>query len=148
MPGAAALAPQPGAQPFAIGSVQVSSNDGQLVIQLEPPELGRLAVTLDPHDPSARALVAADRAATADLVRRHADLLLAGLRDAGVDAAGVDVSGGSLQDGAAGQGAAAHPPFATQSDATSAVADTRSTGRAEGSEPTSRATERQIDRRV
>ncbi|MEM6972329.1 MAG: flagellar hook-length control protein FliK [Pseudomonadota bacterium] len=82
----------------------MTREDGQVSVQLDPPELGRLSVTLDPSDPSGKAIVSADRALTADLARRHADLLLTALRDAGIDAAGVDIAdpdtapGGGLPD--------------------------------------------------
>ncbi|MGB0410587.1 MAG: flagellar hook-length control protein FliK [Pikeienuella sp.] len=61
----------------------VKVDAGKLDIRLDPPELGRVSVTLSTGDDSISAVVAAERPETHDLLRRHADMLQRALRDAG-----------------------------------------------------------------
>lgn len=76
--------------------------DGEVEIRLDPPELGRVRLSLTRHDHGLAALVIAERPEVADLLRRHADLLGQSLAEAGH--ARVD-----LQFGREGQGGGQGP---------------------------------------
>ncbi|MEO1532984.1 MAG: flagellar hook-length control protein FliK [Pseudomonadota bacterium] len=72
--------------------------DGRVEVQLEPPELGRVEIAFDFGEDGLRATLASDRPGTAELVRRHADMLLQQLRAAGFENATLDF-GGHAKDG-------------------------------------------------
>ena len=80
---ARAVAPQIAA---AIGS---RPGSGRIEIRLDPPELGRVEISLEITDQSLRAIVAAERPMTNELLRRHGDILLAQLQQAGFS--GIDL---------------------------------------------------------
>jgi hypothetical protein len=80
---ARAVAPQIAA---AIGSAPGS---GRIEIRLDPPELGRVEISLDITEQSLRATLAAERPATNELLRRHGEILLAQLQQAGFT--GIDL---------------------------------------------------------
>ncbi|MEM7508256.1 MAG: flagellar hook-length control protein FliK [Pseudomonadota bacterium] len=66
-------------------------------IRLDPPELGRVSMTLAINDQVVTALISAERPEIADLMRRHADLLQRDLAEAGYD--GVDLQFGTAERG-------------------------------------------------
>ncbi|MFN3613752.1 MAG: flagellar hook-length control protein FliK [Rubrimonas sp.] len=54
----------------------IAARDGDRVeLRLDPPELGRVSIGIQLEDGALRAVVAADRPETLDLLRRHADAL-------------------------------------------------------------------------
>jgi len=55
----------------------------RIEIRLDPPEMGRIEVALDISDQRLRATLHADRAGTADILRRHGDLLIQDMRESG-----------------------------------------------------------------
>jgi hypothetical protein len=61
----------------------LSSGTGRTDILLDPQDLGRVRLSLEGNEAGLVVTVIADRAETADLLRRNADLLLAEFRDAG-----------------------------------------------------------------
>ncbi len=72
--------------------------DGQTRIaelRLDPPELGRLTVTLSFTEDGLSAVIAADRGETMDLLRRNADHLMRELSAAGFEGADLQFSDGS-----------------------------------------------------
>ena len=67
-------------------SVQVARSDGpggDLVLRLDPPELGQLRIVFTGFDAQVSAHVLADRADVAEQMRRNADVLEQAFRDAG-----------------------------------------------------------------
>ncbi|MEL6768318.1 MAG: flagellar hook-length control protein FliK [Pseudomonadota bacterium] len=72
--------------------------DGRVEVHLEPPELGRVEIAFDFGEDGLRATLTSDRPGTADLVRRHADMLLQQLRAAGFENATLDLGGHTRQD--------------------------------------------------
>jgi flagellar hook-length control protein FliK len=75
--------------------------DGATELRLDPPELGRVRVTLRTGEHGLVAVVHVERPETLDLMRRHADILLRDLADAGQTR--VDLSFAQFQ-GGDGQG--------------------------------------------
>lgn len=75
-------------------------SDGRIEVQLDPPELGRVEISFEFSDDGLRASLASERAGTAELVRRHAEMLLQQLRAAGFENATLDF----------GERAERHPP--------------------------------------
>lgn len=57
--------------------------DGTATIRLNPEELGRVRLSLTPTEQGLTVVVLAERAETADLMRRHADTFLSDLKDLG-----------------------------------------------------------------
>ncbi len=66
-----------------IAAAVVPGKDGTVEIRLDPPELGRVKVTLTSTEAGVAATIVADRPEIADLLRRHADILQRELRGAG-----------------------------------------------------------------
>ncbi|MDT8345744.1 MAG: flagellar hook-length control protein FliK, partial [Thermohalobaculum sp.] len=99
-----AAAADPAALPARQIAAAIAANPGadRIELRLDPPELGRVDIRFDFTDDRLNAVVAAERGATADLLRRHADMLIAQLREAGFDK--VDLDFGSFA-GGAGSGA-------------------------------------------
>jgi flagellar hook-length control protein FliK len=64
-------------------ALAVADAGGSSEIRLDPVELGQLRFTLQPTDTGILVTLAAERAETADLLRRHAQELAADLRDLG-----------------------------------------------------------------
>jgi hypothetical protein len=80
---ARAVAPQIA---MAIG---LREGSGRIELRLDPPELGRVEISLEITEQSLRAVLAAERPMTNELLRRHGDILLAQLQQAGFT--GVDL---------------------------------------------------------
>lgn len=66
-------------------------------IRLDPPELGRLRFIVSGGEQGLHLLIQADRPETAELLRRHLDLLGQDLRQAGYSGVDVSVGGGGQQ---------------------------------------------------
>ena len=76
--------------------------NGQTVeIHLDPPELGRVDITLDVTETGVRATLSAERTVTEDIIRRHAELLAQHLRDAGFE--NIDLSFADFHKGTCGE---------------------------------------------
>lgn len=69
--------------PQITAAIATQTAPGRIELRLDPPELGRIEIGLDITDDGLRASVSAERAATGDLLRRHADMLLRHLAEAG-----------------------------------------------------------------
>jgi hypothetical protein len=86
------------AEPRAVvGQVAVAigkASDQQVEIRLDPPELGRVQILLQPADGGVQAVVLAQRPETQDLLRRHAELLAQELGAAGFGSVSLDFGGG------------------------------------------------------
>lgn len=67
---------------------------GRIELHLDPPELGRVEIRLDIADQGLRALVQSERGTTADLLRRHGDILMGQLQDAGFSEIDLEFTGG------------------------------------------------------
>lgn len=89
---AAPAAPVPGVDPASAAvsaSRQIAAaaiadpQADRIELRLDPPELGRVEIRLEFADDGLRAIVAAERGSTADLLRRHGDVLTQHLREAG-----------------------------------------------------------------
>ncbi|MEO0679644.1 MAG: flagellar hook-length control protein FliK, partial [Pseudomonadota bacterium] len=86
--------------------------DGDVELRLDPPELGRVRVSLSTTEAGLVATVLADRPEVADMMRRHADALLRSLEESGherVDlrfSSGGDAEGNRDERQASGDGAA------------------------------------------
>lgn len=84
----------------------------RIELHLDPPELGRVDIRLDIADQGLRAVVQSERGATADLLRRHGEILMAQLQDAGFSEIDLRFAGGDRQGGhrsASGEGPALFP---------------------------------------
>lgn len=92
-----------------VATAIVKADGGKLDIRLDPPELGRLSVRITGTDDTVNAVVAADRAETQDLLRRHADMLQRALRDAGYSDVTLDFS--AYSEGGQDTGSDAPPKF-------------------------------------
>lgn len=66
---------------------------GRIELTLDPPELGRVEISIDVADQSLRASLSAERQATGDLIRRHLELLNAQFREAGFSDVELSYSG-------------------------------------------------------
>ncbi|MGF1500254.1 MAG: flagellar hook-length control protein FliK [Paracoccaceae bacterium] len=80
--------------PQLAGAIQPQTVPGHIQLQLDPPELGRVEIGLEIADQGLRASLAAERGSTADLLRRHGDLLLQQLQDLGFADIDLRFSGG------------------------------------------------------
>lgn len=72
----------------------VDGRGGSVELRLDPPELGLVRVSLSSSEGGAHALVIAERPETAELLRRHAELLAKELASAGQGRVDVEVSTG------------------------------------------------------
>jgi len=72
----------------------VDGRGGSVELRLDPPELGLVRVTLSSSEGVAHAIVIAERPETADLLRRHAELLARELAGTGQGRVDVEVSTG------------------------------------------------------
>lgn len=70
----------------------VKGQSGTLDIRLDPPELGRVSLTLSPSDDNITAVIASERADTHDFLRRHSEMLQRALREAGYSEVKLDFS--------------------------------------------------------
>lgn len=87
---------------------------GRIELRLDPPELGRVEIQFDFSDDALRAVVSAERTATADFLRRHSEVLMQHLREAGFS--GVDLSFGSFAQGGGARSEAWSMAFAANAD--------------------------------
>ena len=72
-------------------AVAVGRGDAATIdIRLDPPELGRVHIQLNPTDRGVQAIVFADRPETGDMLRRNADELARGLSQAGYGEVSLD----------------------------------------------------------
>lgn len=69
----------------------VTQGDGRFALQLRPADLGRIDMQFEIGDDGMRVVVAVERQATADLIRRHDAVLQGLLREAGFGAVDVTV---------------------------------------------------------
>ncbi|MEL6197374.1 MAG: flagellar hook-length control protein FliK [Pseudomonadota bacterium] len=65
--------------------------DGRFALRLEPADLGRIDLQFEQLDDRTRVVVSAERAQTAETIRRHDLLLVDLLRQAGFDSLQVDI---------------------------------------------------------
>lgn len=108
---ARAVAPQISA---AIGA---GPGSGRIELRLDPPELGKIEISLEITDQSLRATLAAERPATNELLRRHSEILLAQLQQAGFTGIDLQFAGNRAgQRGGAQPGEAPRPAFAGDPD--------------------------------
>jgi flagellar hook-length control protein FliK len=86
---------QSASQQIAIGAAQLSAEPGGAVdIALDPPELGRVRLSLVEVAGTMTLSITAERPETADLMRRNLALLADAFARQGLDAPSVDISGG------------------------------------------------------
>ncbi|MEC9433851.1 MAG: flagellar hook-length control protein FliK [Pseudomonadota bacterium] len=114
---AASLAPGAGpALARAVGdqlSVALSRRGrGVVELRLDPPELGRVRLTLGRGEHGMTAAIVADRPEVADLLRRHADALSQSLTDAGQPRAQLSFGTGAGNGSGSGMGAGSADPGA------------------------------------
>ncbi|RMF38690.1 MAG: hypothetical protein D6754_06920, partial [Alphaproteobacteria bacterium] len=95
----------PDAQHIArqIGAAIDRAADGRVELRLDPPELGRVRLSLSGGEHHVSALITAERPETLDLMRRHADLLQRELQAAGYSGAELRFAGGGADRRAPGQ---------------------------------------------
>jgi flagellar hook-length control protein FliK len=130
MPGAGAPPPQsvpfgtntvPGAAipmaalPQAVATALKDDPARQVELRLDPPELGSVRFQLDQSNAGLVVTIIAERPETLDLMRRHADQLLADLRQTGFQGASLNFGssqgqGGSGQNGSGPGGQGSTPP--------------------------------------
>jgi flagellar hook-length control protein FliK len=70
------------------------ASDHRVEIRLDPPELGRVQIQLNPGDGGLQAIVLAERPETQDLLRRHAETLARDLNAAGYTNVSLDFAAG------------------------------------------------------
>jgi len=75
------------------------SEGGDIEITLEPEELGKVRLTLTPHDTRVAVSVMVERPETLDLIRRHIDALTNDLRQQGYSQVAFDFAQGQNQQG-------------------------------------------------
>jgi hypothetical protein len=66
-----------------VAAAGTRSNGGVVEVFLDPPELGRVEIVMEIAEKGVRAVLAAERPSTGDLIRRYSDLLQQQLEDAG-----------------------------------------------------------------
>ena len=75
------------------------SEGGEIEIALDPEELGKVRLTLTPHDTRVAVSVMVERPETLDLIRRHIDALTNDLRQQGYSQVAFDFAQGQNQQG-------------------------------------------------
>ncbi|MEC3861620.1 flagellar hook-length control protein FliK [Mesobacterium sp. TK19101] len=75
-------------------AVVIAQGDGGVTVRLAPEELGQVSIRLHSDDGSLRLVIHADRADTADLIRRNVAPLVDEMTRLGYDRVAVDISGG------------------------------------------------------
>ena len=83
--GTAPVLPQPNVVLQQIATILPGRADGQVELRLDPPELGNVRLQFSQSDGSLLTLVSAERPEIDAMLRRHADGLLAMLKEAGFD---------------------------------------------------------------
>lgn len=78
-----------------VTSAIVSTADTFLEIRLDPPELGRVQISLEMGDAGVRAVVQAERTDVAELMRRHASLLQDSLQSQGFSGISMEFRSGN-----------------------------------------------------
>lgn len=71
-----------------------NDRSGPIDVALDPPELGRVRLSVTEVNGAIMLSITADRPETADLMRRHVALLMEEFARSGLDAPSVDISGG------------------------------------------------------
>lgn len=92
-------AAQAGAIASQISIALANSDRNKIEIRLDPPELGRVSVSLSLGEEGARAVIAAERAEISDLLRRHGEMLQRDLSDAGFGHVNLEFSDNAGQGG-------------------------------------------------
>ena len=91
-----------------------ASTDTPLELALDPPELGRVRMQISDVSGVMTLMIQAERPETADLMRRHLELLAQEFAQAGLDAPSVHISqDGSDQDRQSAEGRSADAPFSS-----------------------------------
>ncbi|MFN3971524.1 MAG: flagellar hook-length control protein FliK [Gemmobacter sp.] len=99
------------ALPATLITAWKDAGPGRIEIALAPEELGRLTIAVTGEGDGLRIAITADRPETLDLLRRHADQLLADLRQGGMGGALLSFGGGGGQ-GRSREGQGAESPAA------------------------------------
>lgn len=73
-----------------IGVAVKGAESSEIEIRLDPPELGRMKISIETTEHGTRAVVMAERAETQDLLRRQTDILARELEAAGFEGASVE----------------------------------------------------------
>ncbi|MEM0988338.1 MAG: flagellar hook-length control protein FliK [Pseudomonadota bacterium] len=114
--------------PQIVAAAGTRANGGVVEVLLDPPELGRLEITIELNEQHLRATISAERQATGDLLRRHLDLLSQQFAEAGFGQVDLGMSAFSDQQ-AEGDGDNRAGPDLAMGDRTS-EAPSASPGRA------------------
>lgn len=93
------------ALPATLITAWQDAGPGRIEIALAPEELGRMTIAVTGEGDGLRIAITADRPETLDLLRRHADQLLADLRQGGMGGALLSFGGGGQGRSREGQGA-------------------------------------------
>lgn len=100
-PQAVSTAPERAQAPLIASQLAaaISRSGGDRVeIRLDPPELGRVSLTINITEQAVTAVVSADRPDIADLMRRHADLLQQDLAEAGFGNVDLEFTSGEQRE--------------------------------------------------
>ena len=68
-----------------VQAASARGNGGVVNLTLDPPELGRVEIVMEIAEQGVRATLTAERQATGDMIRRHAELLAEQFQDAGFE---------------------------------------------------------------
>lgn len=90
-PGGPATSPHPVHRQLAFA---IAQGEGGVTVRLAPEELGQVSMRLHNDDGTMRLAIHAERADTADLIRRNIDPLVDEMTRLGYDRVSVDISGG------------------------------------------------------
>lgn len=90
-PGVPATSPHPVHRQLAFA---IAQGEGGVTVRLAPEELGQVSMRLHNDDGTMRLAIHAERADTADLIRRNIDPLVDEMTRLGYDRVSVDISGG------------------------------------------------------
>lgn len=83
--------------PQIVASAGSRASGGVVEIMLDPPELGRIEISMELADQTLRATISVERGGTSDLLRRHLDLLQQQFAEAGFDQ--IDLGFGTFRGG-------------------------------------------------
>ncbi len=124
---AASVQPQAVTGQIAVAIAQ--SANSRIELRLDPPELGRVQIQLNPTERGVQVVVMSERAETGDFLRRHGETLARDLTEAGYGDVTMEfTAGGSGTPGDRDRAEAAAPRVLTMSDgsapAPESVADT------------------------
>ncbi|MEL7463167.1 MAG: flagellar hook-length control protein FliK [Pseudomonadota bacterium] len=127
---AAAAADGQNAASQIAAAINRASGD-RIDLRLDPPELGRVAVSLAVRDDAMIASITADRPETEALLRRHGEELQKALRDSGFEDVSLAFGDQGDNDPKAGDGRAADLVEATMSERETAVETTANARRSD-----------------